>query len=342
MHNPLAADLEHILAHTQGVWEPLRGAQLFLTGGTGFFGCWLLESLLWAQDVLDLHAQVTVLTRNPAAFQRKAPHLADHPAVRLWPGDVRSFDFPAGDFPVILHAAAEVGTAQPDQGFETITGGTRRVLDFARQCRAERLLFVSSGAVYGPQPDSLTHIPEDFNGTPSSAYGEGKRAAEALCAAAASGTDLQVKIARCFAFVGPYLPLDGSFAIGNFMRDALNGGPVVVQSDGQSVRSYLYAADLALWLWTILARGIPGQAYNVGSPCALSIAELAAQVSCLAAPPLPILFQPSDTSGSAARRYVPAVDKAEKELGLAVWLGLIESLQKTMQWHQNFSSGSRL
>jgi nucleoside-diphosphate-sugar epimerase len=342
MHNPLAPDLEHILAHTQGVWEPLRGEQLFITGGTGFFGCWLLESLLWAQDTLGLHTRVTVLTRNPAAFQRKAPHLAHHPAVSLWPGDVLSFDFPPGDFPVILHAAAEVNPAPARQEFETIVGGTQRVLAFARQCRAQKLLFVSSGAVYGPQPDSLTHIPEDFNGRPASAYGEGKRAAEAVCAAAAAETDLQVKIARCFAFVGPYLPLDGPFAIGNFLRDALRGGPVVVQSDGQSVRSYLYAADLAIWLWTILARGKPGQAYNVGSPCALRIAELAAQVSRLADPPLPISLQPPEPPSSAARRYVPAVDKAEKELNLAVWVGLMEGLQKTMQWHQNFSPGSSL
>ena len=69
--NPLADDLDHVLARTGGLWEDLRGARLFVTGGTGFFGCWLLETLLWANDALGLGASVVVLTRNGRAFSRK-------------------------------------------------------------------------------------------------------------------------------------------------------------------------------------------------------------------------------------------------------------------------------
>src|SRR5258708_16839279 len=96
--NPLAADLDHVLAHTTGLWDALRGQRWFLTGGTGFFGCWLLESFLHANERLDLNARVTVLTRDPEAFVRKAPPLAVHPAVELHPGDVRSFVFPSCPF----------------------------------------------------------------------------------------------------------------------------------------------------------------------------------------------------------------------------------------------------
>ena len=62
------------------------GKRLFITGGTGFFGCWLLESFVWANDKLDLNAQAMILTRNPQAFQRKAPHLASHPAIQFCVG----------------------------------------------------------------------------------------------------------------------------------------------------------------------------------------------------------------------------------------------------------------
>ena len=105
MSNVLHSDLDHVLRHTPGVWEDLRHARIFLTGGTGFFGCWLLESFLHANAELDLHASITVLTRDSEAFRAKAPHLANHRAVRLCNGDVRSFAFPEGEFTHVLHAA---------------------------------------------------------------------------------------------------------------------------------------------------------------------------------------------------------------------------------------------
>src|SRR5712675_1610891 len=101
--NPLARDLDHVLAHTADVWEELRDASIFVTGGTGFFGCWLLESFAWACDHLSLDASVTVLTRSPANFRRKAPHLAAHRAIHLLHGDIRSFPFPAGHYSHVIH-----------------------------------------------------------------------------------------------------------------------------------------------------------------------------------------------------------------------------------------------
>ncbi|MGH9411464.1 MAG: NAD-dependent epimerase/dehydratase family protein, partial [Vicinamibacterales bacterium] len=284
--NPLAGDLDNVLSQVGPLWEDLRGARLFITGGTGFFGCWLLETLLWANDRLGLGASVVVLTRDPARFRREVPHLASDRAVTLHAGDVRTFAYPDGSFTHVVHAAADPtpprDCADRLRTFETTVVGTARVLAFARSAGVERLLFASSGAVYGRQPADVPCLSEDDRGGPrsnheSDAYGEAKRAAEMLCALHADD-HLCPTIARCFAFVGPYLPLDANFAIGNFIGDALRGGPIRVTGDGTPYRSYLYGSDLAAWLWTILVRGTSARSYNVGSPNGLSIADVSATV----------------------------------------------------------------
>lgn len=336
--NPLAQDLDHVLVHTAGLWEDLRGARLFITGGTGFFGCWLLESFCWANDRLGLGATAVVLTRRPEAFQAKCPHLAAHPAVRLLAGDVRDFAFPAGRFSHVIHAATEasakLNAENPLVMFDTIVQGTRRALDFAVQAGARKVLFTSSGAVYGRQPPDVTHVPEDYAGAPDpadprSAYGEGKRAAEQLCALYARQYGLEPKIARCFAFVGPYLPLDAHFAVGNFIRDALAGGPIRVNGDGTPYRSYLYAADLAIWLWTILIRGATGRAYNVGSDAAVPIAEWAKRVAAHSSGlTVTVACPPGD---QPPERYVPSVARARLELSLDAWITSDEAIRRTLK-----------
>jgi nucleoside-diphosphate-sugar epimerase len=339
--NPLTEDLEHILSHTRDLWDEVRGQRLFITGGTGFFGCWLLESFAWANDKLKLGATAVVLTRYPDAFCKKAPHLAYHPAIQLYQGDVRTFEFPNGEFSHVIHAATETNTQLDDPSplllFDTSSAGTRRTLEFARSCGVHKFLLTSSGAVYGKQPADLTHIPEDYCGAPNttdlnSAYGHGKRTAEFLCTAFASQYGLEVKLARCFAFVGPYLPLDSGFAISNFIRDAMQGGPIQVRGDGTPYRSYLYAADLAIWLWTILFEGRTCHPYNVGSESDLTIKDLAYMVAQVFPGTVVQIAQPAMPDKPIAR-YVPATYRARSEMGLVALIELAEAIRRTAQWH---------
>jgi dTDP-glucose 4,6-dehydratase len=344
--DPLAADLDHILAHTAGVWEELRGKRIFITGGTGFFGCWLLKSFLWANDRLGLDALAVVLTRNAQAFRTKARHVAFHPAIRLHTGDVRSFVFPDGAFSHIIHAAtpaiAKLNSGDPLEMSDGIVEGTRRTLDFAVCCGAEKFLLTSSGAVYGKQPPELAYVPESYLGAPDtmdprSAYGEGKRVAELLCAIYHQRHGIQTKIARCFAFIGPYLPLDTHFAIGNFLRDRVRGGPIRVEGDGTPYRSYLYAADLMVWLWTILTRGEPCRPYNVGSEQALSVAEVACEVAGLD-PVLRVQVARKPTPGVLPERYVPCTARARAELKLSSTYSLRDAILATAEWLRTVSA----
>jgi dTDP-glucose 4,6-dehydratase len=335
-------DREHVLAHTSGLWEPLRGERVLITGGTGFVGRWLLQSVLWASDALDLGAEVFVLTRRPEAFGASAPYLADHPAVRIIAGDIRDFPFPQERCAFSIHAASEaVGPSASDAwtAVDTIVSGTRRVLEFMRQSGG-KLLFVSSGAVYGTQAAAMTHIAEDYGGAPAlgavrSAYGEAKRVGETMSVLEAQQAGFAVTIARGFAFVGPHLPLDAGFAIGDFMRDALRGEPVRVTGDGAARRSYLYAADLAIWLWTILFRGASGRAYNVGSQHDFAIADVARVVASAVTPALPVIVEGAARVSEPPQRYVPDTRRAELELGLAERINLKDAVARTLAWHRD-------
>jgi dTDP-glucose 4,6-dehydratase len=338
--NRLARDLDNILARTEPLWQELRGQRILITGATGFFGCWLLESFAWANHRLDLHAHAVGLSRNTGRLAEKAPHLAQDPAITLHAADVRHGDFPQGAFSHVIHAATEASSTlnmeSPLVMFDTIVEGTRRALQFSIASSVNRFLFASSGAVYGTQPSQLTHLSESFPGgpdplDPASAYAEGKRSAEMLCALAASPR-LVTTVARCFAFVGPYMKLDAHFAIGNFISDRLHDRPIRIQGDGAPVRSYLYASDLMIWLWTILFQGQSRHAYNVGSEEALNIASLAHEVAAALPPRVDVNIASTATAGAPVHRYVPYTARAREELGLRAEVPLREAIRRTHAW----------
>ena len=337
------SDLDFICQATESLWEEFRSERLFLTGGTGFFGRWLLESFAAANQRFGLNARVVVLTRAPDAFRKACPHLAQDRAIELLQGDMRDFQFPDGEFRFVMHAAADVSAARGQSGVQgnsllaATFDGTRRTLDFAASHKTHRYLMVSSGAVYGPQPATLSHIPESYGGSPDtcaqgSAYGEGKRASEALCAAYASST-LECPIARPFAFIGPYLPMDQGFAIGDFIQAAMAGRPIEIRSDGTALRSYLYAADLTVWLWTMLMKAPSLVPLNVGSDVAISIRDLATEVTEVLSPGLPVHVAGVPQPGAPRAQYVPDIAKAERLLGLRQTVSLRDAIQRTASWH---------
>lgn len=333
-----AEDIER--CHTlvgEATWRLLASRRIFITGGTGFVGKWLLATLLDADEALGLNCQVTVLSRDPQAFIRTWPGMADR--VSWITGDVRDFDFGKASFDVIVHAATDVvAHSTPQEVFTTCLEGTRRVMALAQKSDCCEVLLVSSGAVYGPLPPGMTHAPETYLGGPDplradSAYAEGKRVSE-WWAGQIAGGGLTVKIARIFAVIGPHLPLDKHFAVGNFLSAALRGEDIVLQGDGTAHRSYLYAADMAAWLWTILLRGQSVRAYNVGSEESVTLLELAQRVSN------------SLTNGSSEVRtlckplpeqnpqhYVPTTQRAHSELGLPKPLLLNKALLRTANWY---------
>lgn len=318
------------------------GARILLTGGTGFFGRALLRYFLASGMASD--TTLCVLSRYPDRFQSAHPDLTASDQISFIQGNIQARDsLPWNQsFTHVLHAATDstVGPQlTPLQRFHQILDGTNNVLDLAVSVAARRFLLTSSGGIYGPQPPDLEAIPEDWTGSPllaepSTAYSHAKRAAEHLCALYREAHGLETVIARCFAFVGPDLPLDAHFAIGNFIRDALNSEAITVAGDGTPLRTYLDQRDLAHWLWTLLLHGRNGETYNVGSDHVVSIAELAQLVRDLLAPEKPVRILGTPQLGAARHRYVPDIAKVQTLHGLSVCVALSEAILSAARAHR--------
>lgn len=332
----LENDLTAVVATPQIRWQELHNARLLLTGGTGFIGRWLLETLQHANMRLSLNLQITVPSRQPEAFRQRASHLLANGNLVLIPLDLDTTE-PTGDFTHIIHAAADASAALNDAApltmFRTIVHGTEKILALAAAKPDVKVLFLSSGAVYGQQPAELTGVPENWNSsldpqTAKNTYGEAKRAAEMLCAIYRKQFGVNVVTARIFSLLGPFLSLGIHFAAGNFIRDALAGQKIVVQGNGRPIRSYLYPSDLVSWLLTLLTSSPQHPAYNVGSEHAISISELARMVARLIGRNGYEILGRDDTGWNAGR-YVPDTSLIRGEFGLTETVTLETAILNT-------------
>jgi nucleoside-diphosphate-sugar epimerase len=344
MTKPLPTeDLDAAIELAEECLLTLRGAKIFLTGCTGFFGVWILETFVRADHRLGLNLNLTALSRDPALFVARYPQFRNIPGLNFLRGEVTTFPFPEGRFTHVIHGATTAAREtfageKPLQKFDTVAMGTRRVLKLCEEKRIGDMLYISSGAVYGRPAHGGPICESDTTALDSLdvnvALGQAKRAAEFFCACAAEEMFTRIRIARCFSFVGPLLPLDIHYAIGNFIADAVANRPVTVKGDGLAVRSYLYMSDLVWWLTTILVRGHPIVPYNVGSEDARTILEIAQQVAALSGQPVVRKDSPpTETQSPARANYVPATGRAARDLGLRQTVPFDQAVRKTLRYH---------
>ena len=335
-------DLDDILARTAEVWPALAGARIFVTGGTGFIGTWMIESLIRANERNGLGVEISILSRDPEAFLRKAPHIRGAGGIEFVVGDVRNFEFPSKRFTHVIHAAtaasAQMNLERPLEMIDTIVSGAARVFEFAGTCGAHTVLHTSSGGVYGSQPSTLERIAEDYAGAPDpldplAAYSEAKRLAEMIGSIGSRKYGYSHKVARITALVGPLLPLDIHYALGNFIGNAVRGEPVEIKGDGTPVRTYLYIADLVAWLWIIMCKGDSNRPYNAGSDRPISLLEAAREVARLHGGGLKVSVGREPVRDGRPNRYVPSTDRARAELKLEQWTDFETAVRKTLDWH---------
>jgi nucleoside-diphosphate-sugar epimerase len=303
-----------LLGETAGAdlkWDRLRGARLMVTGASGLIGSFLVDLLMARNELFGGGMTVVACVRNPDAAQARFSAHEGRPGFELIQYDVtRPFPGPAA-FDYILHAAGNAApaafSADPAGTLTGLIEGARSALDLARVGGVKRVLYVSTGEVYGRGAPEDLPFREDFLGwidlnSPRSCYPSGKQAAETLCAAYRQQYGVDSVIARPCHVYGPTATERDNRASTQFLFDAAAGRDIVMKSPGLQQRSYLHVADCALALMYILLEGASGKAYNVASPLSvLTIAGFAEK--CAAAGGGRVVFELPDEA--ERRGYAP-------------------------------------
>jgi nucleoside-diphosphate-sugar epimerase len=336
-------DLQYIHGNLGSMIYRLSGKHIFITGATGFIGSWLLESLIYIAKQENIGFFVTILTRDRERFLRNYPHLKESGLLNILESDIKSLEVGMIDRNIdyTIHAATDtnIDHNNPLLVADTIVQGMRNVLEMFRQRhKITKLLFLSSGAIYGKNSlvksgfDETDLSSVDCN-DPLSSYGEAKRYAELLCSVYYKQFNIPYNIARCFSFVGPRIPLNGHFAIGNFIQNILSNEDIIISGNGKDVRSYLYIADLVIWLFSILFDAQSARVYNVGSSEYYTIEQVAQIVisSTKSNQGYKILNKNINSTN-----YIPNVNKMLTELNVKIGHDLERSIVKTRNWYSEY------
>lgn len=334
------SDLKSIVERVGSTWDTLRKTKILVTGGTGFFGRWLLDSFFLANRHFGLSSEVWVVSRNPQHALAMNPHWKNEKCLHWIQSEVTRFDFPEGEFSSVIHAATDVfrPSGDPFSTIEVGFHGTERVIQFCKARGVENLLLTSSGAVYGRQPSDLDRIPETYLGSSpldpnTNAYTFNKRLSEWLVLNSPSLSSTRVSIARGFAFAGPLFPLNGSLALSNFTERVLRNEPIEISGDGTALRSYMDGTDLTTWLWQLLVKGPDRSPVNVGSDQAISIKELAEIIVSASGRNLRIEVAKQATK-DRPERYIPSIEKA-RSLGMELKVNSETAVRRTYGYHAN-------
>ncbi len=285
MRNPVIQEDTAAIVRAPLPWEELRGSTVLISGAGGFLPASMVETLLFLNESRSFDITILALVRNVERAKARFPHAAGRKDLHFLVQDV--IDPVQYDGPVhyVVHAASQASPKyfgiDPAGTLLANTQGTLQMLTLARRAAARRFLFFSSGEVYGIVDPSAMPIREDAYGyvdptNVRSCYAEGKRAGETMCVAFQQQYGVPATIVRPFHTYGPGMRLDDGRVFADFVRDIVENRDILMKSDGRAIRPFCYLADATAGFFTVLLRGVPGQAYNIGNDRAeISIADLA-------------------------------------------------------------------
>ena len=297
-------------------WEKLSGANILVTGATGLIGGCLVETMMM-NPKRDYHVYAS--GRNEERARQRFSKFADDSAFHFVKYDVLKPLESEIIFDYIIHAASNASpnffAQKPVEVVKSNIHGVAHLMDYGLSHGMKRLLYVSSGEVYGEGDGRV--FTEDYSGyvncaTPRACYPSSKRAAETLCVSYAAEYGADVVIARPCHTYGPYFTEQDNRAYAQFIRNVLRGEDIVMKSTGEQFRSWCYIVDCVSALLHILLKGECGKAYNIAdAESNISIRELAETIAAI-----------------GKRKVIIAVPDADEKKGFNVVTKSVFSIEK--------------
>ena len=344
LHHFFDQEFHDLSANTIRKFQKLKQSTCVITGGAGFVGQWLATLIEYLNRHHGFDTKIVLIDKQFDLLQQTRPDLCQNNAIELLKLDVRNIQELPNETNWVIHAAASPDTrmhaSNPCEVMSVITDGTAAILKVLARCsHLHMCLNISSGLIYGHQELDAESIGEKMTAavncaSATSSYAEAKRYAETLCQAYRSQYKLPVVTVRPFTFMGPFQSLNGPWALNSFIKDALMNNCIRVLGDGKTLRSYMYASDMAIWILTILLNAESGEVFNVGQPEGVHLGDLANLIKTELHQDLPIQLNMGNFNPMYHLRFVPNVDLAMKRFELSIKHNLIESLQKTLDWYK--------
>ncbi len=277
-------DLEYIVK-TKLSWDRFRNKIVLVSGANGLIPAYMVETLLYLNEKdPSFNVHLIALVRNHEKAMKRFAYYKGRSDLDFLIQDVSEPVNYDGRIDFVIHAASQASPKyfgkDPVGTLKANTLGTINLLNLANDKHCEGFLFFSSGEVYGRVDSSHLPYREDYYGSIDpldlkASYTESKRMSETMCIAWNHQFHLTTKIARIFHTYGPGVSLDDGRVFADFANDIINNRNIILHTDGSAVRSFTYLADTTVGLFTVLLKGNPNEAYNIGNGTETTILELA-------------------------------------------------------------------
>ena len=340
MDKIIFSDIKFIVGKIGSIKKNFKNTKILIVGGTGFIGKWLLLTFDYLNKIEKSNITIFVLTRSKRNFIKKNPEFQKLKSINYINGDILNFNIKNKKINYIIHAGSDLKVNNKDQTryLKELSIGSKKIFEIKNKNLNPKILFISSGAVYKNNntkkkiKEKNTFLPSQFS--LDDTYSLGKSLAEIYAKLYVKYSNKKIIIVRGFSFVGPYQQFERGFAVTDFIKSSLINKNIHIKNGDNIYRSYLYIADLIIWLLHILTKGEIGEIYNVGSDKSVSLKQLSKIIIKVNKSKSKVISVNKNKS-KKINYYIPNINLVKNKLNLKIWTDLNHSIDKTTSWFKN-------